>query len=244
MKKLKVCWVSAGISSFMAGYLAGNVDEWIYIDIADQHPDSIRFIRDCENAIGKKIQILKSSEYRNVEECVKVFGGFKNVKGFTPCTNWLKKRVRKEWEDQHKDYEITYVWGFDVNERARADKTIEANPQALHEFPLIDKGLSKEEVHGLFNRVFDFPRPKMYEMGYSNNNCIGCIRGGMGYWNKIRKDFPEVFDSRARLEREVNHSILKDSNGPIFLDELDPSRGNMNTEIMPECGVMCYLNIN
>lgn len=244
MKKLKVCWVSAGISSFMAGYLAGNVDEWIYIDIADQHPDSIRFIKDCENAIGKKIQILKSSEYRNVEECVKVFGGFKHVKGFTPCTNWLKKRVRKEWEDQHKDCEITYVWGFDVNERARADKTTEANPQALHEFPLIDKGLSKEEVHGLFNRVFDFPRPKMYEMGYSNNNCIGCIRGGMGYWNKIRKDFPEVFDSRARLEREVNHSILKDSNGPIFLDELDPNRGNMNTEIMPECGVMCYLNIN
>lgn len=33
MKKLKVCWVSAGISSFMAGYLAGDVDEWIYIDI-------------------------------------------------------------------------------------------------------------------------------------------------------------------------------------------------------------------
>ena len=58
MKKLKVCWVSAGISSFMAGYLAGDVDgdvdEWIYIDIADQHPDSIRFIKDCENAIGKK----------------------------------------------------------------------------------------------------------------------------------------------------------------------------------------------
>ena len=40
----------------MAGYLAGDVDEWIYIDIKDQHPDSIRFIRDCEAAIGQKIQ--------------------------------------------------------------------------------------------------------------------------------------------------------------------------------------------
>ena len=39
----------------MAGYLAGDVDEWIYIDIKDQHPDSIRFIRDCEAAIGQKI---------------------------------------------------------------------------------------------------------------------------------------------------------------------------------------------
>ena len=44
----------------MAGYLAGNVDEWIYIDIADQHPDSIRFIHDCEKAIGKKIEIVKA----------------------------------------------------------------------------------------------------------------------------------------------------------------------------------------
>lgn len=97
MKKLKICWVSAGISSFMAGYLAGDVDEWIYIDIADQQEDSIRFIKDCEKAIGKKIQVLKSSQYRCVEDCVRTFGGFRNsVNGFAPCTNWLKKRVRKE----------------------------------------------------------------------------------------------------------------------------------------------------
>ena len=88
----------------MAGYLAGNVDEWIYIDIADQHTDSIRFIHDCEKAIEKEIQIMKSNEYKSVEECVRAFGGFRNPSnGFAPCTNWLKKRVRKEWEEQHKD---------------------------------------------------------------------------------------------------------------------------------------------
>ena len=45
--------VTAGVSSFIAGYLAGNVDEWIYIDIVDQHPDSLRFISDCEKIIGQ-----------------------------------------------------------------------------------------------------------------------------------------------------------------------------------------------
>ena len=64
MTKLKVCWISAGISSFMAEYLAGNVDKWIYIDIPDQHKDSIRFIKDCEKAISKKIQIVKSNELK------------------------------------------------------------------------------------------------------------------------------------------------------------------------------------
>ena len=58
----------------MAGYLAGNVDEWIYIDIADQHTDSIRFIKDCEKAIGKEIEIVKSNEYKSVEECVRKLG--------------------------------------------------------------------------------------------------------------------------------------------------------------------------
>lgn len=87
----------------MAGYIAGDVDEWIYIDINDQHPDSMRFIKDCEAAIGQKIQILQSKEYRSVEECVRAFGGFRASNGFAPCTNWMKKRVRKEWELEHKE---------------------------------------------------------------------------------------------------------------------------------------------
>ena len=238
MKKLKVCWISAGVSSFMAGWLAGDVDKWIYIDIDDQHEDSMRFIKDIEKAIGKEVEILRSEQYRTVEECVFAFGGFKNPwNNFAPCTNWLKKRVRKAWEAAHEDYDLTYVWGFDLKEKNRAERTVEANPQASHEFPLIEKNLSKEEVHGLFERTFDFKRPLMYDMGYPNNNCIGCVKGGAGYWNRIRKDFPEVFKNRAELERKVGYSILKGT----YLDELDPNKGNMNTEIFPDCGIMCYL---
>lgn len=237
-EKLRVCWMSAGVSSFMAGYLAGDIDEWIYIDIADQHPDSMRFIKDCEKVIGKEIKILKSDEYSTVEQCVLAFGGFRNVyTSFAPCTNWLKKRVRKQWEQEHNQYDLTYVWGFDQNESKRAERTIEANPQAEHEFPLIEKNLSKQDVHALLEDL-GIKRPKMYDLGYPNNNCIGCVKGGMGYWNRIRKDFPDVFLQRSALERKVGHSILKE----CYLDELDPKRGNMDTEIFPECGIMCYIN--
>lgn len=78
----------------------------------------------------------------------------------------------------------------------------------------------------------------MYDLGYRNNNCIGCVKGGMGYWNKIRIDFPEVFERMAKLEREIGHSCI---NG-IFLDELELGRGRMEDEIIPDCSVMCYLN--
>ena len=79
----------------------------------------------------------------------------------------------------------------------------------------------------------------MYDLGYSNNNCVGCVKGGAGYWNKIRKDFPEVFKARAEMEREIGHSILKD----CFLDELPEDKGKMSAEVMEECSILCQLAI-
>lgn len=225
----------------MAGYIAGDVDDWIYIDIADQDEDSLRFIRDCEKVIGKEIQIMRSSQYHCVDDCYRAFGGFKDARnGFAPCTNWLKKRVRKQWEWEHQNDELIYVWGFDAKEKRRAEATIEANPQAEHEFPLIDRNLSKQDVHAMLQNL-GIKRPRLYDMGYPNNNCMPCCKGGAGYWNKIRIDFPELFERRVKLERELGYAMLKDKNGPLFLDTLDPHRGNMNMEIFPECGVMCYI---
>ena len=199
-KKLKVCWLSAGVSSFIAGYLADNVDEFIYIDIDNQHQDSMRFIKDCEKTLGKKVEILKS-QYATKENVIRQFRFINSPYG-AKCTEILKKRVRKQWEQQHAEYDITYVWGFDANEKHRADRLEQTMIEFEHEFPLIEKNLSKQDAHALLDRL-GIKRPVMYDMGYNNNNCIGCVKGGMGYWNKIRVDFPEVFDEMAKLEREI-----------------------------------------
>lgn len=234
-EKIKVCWLSAGVSSFVAGYLANGVDEYIYIDIEDQHPDSMRFVRDCEKALKKPIQILRSP-LGNVENAIRQAGFINRPVVGSYCTKLLKKRPRKEWELLHKDFDITYVWGFDARERNRALRLQESMPEFEHEFPLIDKMLSKEDAHAILDRL-GIRRPLMYDLGYQNNNCVGCVKGGMGYWNKIRVDFPKVFERMAKLEREVGSSCI---NG-VYLDELDPCRGRMEDEIMLDCGVMCYL---
>lgn len=100
-------------------------------------------------------------------------------------------------------------------------------------------GINDEWLENIFDRklILGLKRPIMYDMGYRNNNCVGCIRGGMGYWNKIRVDFPEVFARRAKQEREIGHSYI---NG-VFLDELDPTRGNINDEVMEDCTIACQL---
>lgn len=244
-KKLKVCWISSGVSSFVAGYLERDtIDKFIYIHIDDQEGDSLRYIKDCEKVLGKEVEIIQSKQYKNVEQAVLAFGGFTNRgTGFFPCTGWLKKRVRKEWEYDHRDYDITYVWGMDLNETRRAKNIKETMIEFEHVFPLIDRQITKQDAHGI-SASLGIKRPHMYDMGYNNNNCVGCVKGGMGYWNKIRVDFPDVFESRAKLERTVGNTILKEPDGtPIWLDELDPSRGRMSEEIMEDCGIFCYLNM-
>jgi hypothetical protein len=231
---MRVCWFSAGVSSFVAALLS-KPDEIIYIDIDDQHPDSMRFVHDCESALGKEIKILRS-QYGSVENAVRAFGFIASPYG-AKCTDVLKKRVRKEWESQQTE-PITHIWGMDCAERNRAEQIRNAMPNVGHEFPLIEKMLTKADAHGIC-AMQGVKRPAMYDLGYSNNNCIGCVKGGMGYWNKIRIDFPEVFQGRARLERDVGHSCI---NG-VFLDELDPNAGRMSDEILPECGIFCEILI-
>lgn len=54
MAGVKVCWFSTGISSFVACYLSKDIDEIIYTHVPNQHPDSLRFLHDCEKLLGRK----------------------------------------------------------------------------------------------------------------------------------------------------------------------------------------------
>ena len=231
---VKVSWFSTGISSFVACYLAEDIDEIIYTHVANQHPDSLRFLHDCEKILGRKITILQSDRYRDVDDVIEKTRCINTPYG-APCTRLLKRDVRKKWEQEHPDHHI-YVWGFDRNETNRAKRIEKSMSDYEHEFPLTEHNLSKEDAHGFAERL-GLKRPVMYDMGYLNNNCIGCVKGGAGYWNKIRVDFPNVFERRARQEREIGHSCIRG----VFLDELDPDRGNMNQEVMEECGIFCQL---
>jgi len=47
--------------------------------------------------------------------------------------------------------------------------------------------------------------PKMYQLGFRNNNCFktGCVQGGIGYWQKMERDFPEKFEAMAEMEHKL-----------------------------------------
>ena len=229
---MRVSWLSGGVSSFVATYLA-KPDRAIYISIANQHPDTLRFIADCAKLLDCPVEVIGDMRFAQSIDQVIAKRRYINGAAGAACTTELKKRVRQEWERQNATPDLTYIWGFDADERHRAERTRAASEFGV-EFPLIERNLSKQNVHAIAQDL-GIKRPAMYELGYSNNNCIGCVKGGKGYWNRIRKDFPEVFERRAKQEREIGHSCIKG----CFLDELDPNAGRFETEIMPACSFDC-----
>jgi len=69
------------------------------------------------------------------------------------------------------------------------------------------------------------------------------VKGGAGYWNRIRVDFPEVFARMAALERSLDVAIPKKTVSGrrlrVFLDELPSHAGRYEAEPAVECGVGC-----
>jgi len=210
-----------------------KVDHIIYQHIDDQHVDTLRFVKDCSEWFNEPIEVHQSP-LKSVENACRFRSYINGIRG-AACSRMLKRELRVQWEHDNSTLgRLRYVWGFDCTERGRIDRIIHTMPYVDHLFPLRDAGITKAEAHGYLKKV-GIPRPTMYDLGYPNNNCIGCVKGGMGYWNKIRIDFPKVFAARSALERLIGGTCI---NG-TYLDELDTSRGKDSPIIVPDCGAMC-----
>lgn len=237
---ITVSYFSAGVSSAVATKLMiGQIDRIIYTHIDDQHSDTMRFVRDCEAWFGKPVEIMQSP-LKSVENACRAASFIRHPKEGAVCTRLLKRRVRKEFE-MNNEGQMRIVWGMDSEESDRTENLQVTMPNHEHVCPLAEKGICKAEAHEIL-KASGIKRPAMYDLGYHNNNCIGCLKGGMGYWNKIRIDFPDVFAARSKMERDIGFPILGHY---TFLDELDPERGRHEGPICDDCGLMCELmNLN
>lgn len=226
-------WFSCGAASACAAKLTLEQypdAEVLYCDtLAFEHPDNRRFITDVEKWTGKEIKILKSEKYKDIFDVFDRTGWLVGISG-ARCTLELKRSVREKYQEATD----THVFGFGIDEQKRIDRFVEANPELYLYFPLAEAGMNKQSCLDMLMQA-GIDLPTMYKLGYKNNNCIGCVKGAKGYWNKIRVDFPEAFERMSKQERKMNVRINRD----VFLDELNPSAGNYKSELETECGVVC-----
>lgn len=233
-----VCWFSCGATSAVAASLALKKfpdAEVVYCDTGSEHPDNHRFLKDCEKWLGKTITILKSAKYANVDEVIEQTRYLVGPTG-ARCTTELKKKQRMSYQLP----DDLQIFGFDATENKRATEFIGRNRELCLWFPLLERELTKQDCLTII-RDSGIELPITYNLGFRNANCLGCVKGGAGYWNKIRIHFPEVFHRRAKQERMLGIAILRKNGNPLFLDELPADMGNYEFEPSWECGLSCGL---
>ena len=244
---------SCGATSAVAGWLTcRDYDtEVIYADTASEHPDNMRFLLDCEEKLfnGQKVKILKSSKYFDIFD---VFERHRFLSGpaGAKCTTEMKKKPIRDYLGSRIMTELQ-VFGYDTGEAGRIERFRQNNPEVNLKLPLIERGLSKADCLSiLIDKGIELPA--MYKLGYSNSNCIGCVKGSLKYWAAIKIDFPEIFDWYAKFERQIgaelpdgtrkggaiNKRYVKGERVRVFLDEL-PDDIKPGRDLDISCGYSC-----
>lgn len=242
-----ICWYSDGAASAVAAKLmvdAGHPCRIIKTETNSEHPDNKRFRKEVIEWLGQPVEILHNKKYRDLDDCIEKSRFLRGPKG-ARCTLELKKKVRWNLEELDK----IHVFGYtaDKKDEARAIRLIESNPEYKIINPLIEQGITKADCLQILRKA-GIKIPVMYELGFNNNNCLGCLKAETAsYWLLTKKHFPEVFQKRAKQERELGYALCRINKVPVFLDELEQylaNRGKVKGQLsldIPEmnCDFMC-----
>lgn len=208
--------------------------------IKNEHPDSRRFLADCEKWFGQTITVVRDQKFN--ADALEVFRRVRYIKGRhgAACTMRIKRGLLRTIE-QPGD---ALVLGFTAEEQDRWDDFQADFPDRPAIVPLIERGLTKEDCKAMVIRA-GIELPAMYRLGYDNANCIGCVKGGLGYFRAIREDFPEEFAALAQVEADIGEGawILRHRSGPLKgqrfpLTQLPPGPVD-RAEPLPSCGLFC-----
>lgn len=210
--------------------------------LLNEHSDNRRFAVEAERWFGRPITVLRDEKYG--ADVIQVFRREQYMKGprGAPCSRALKRRVIDAWRQP----DDAIVLGFTAEEAERYEDFIEHNPGLQVFAPLIDAGLGKEDCKAMVLRA-GIELPLMYRLGYDNANCIGCVKGGEGYWRAIREDFPEVFEVNCLVQDDIGPGswFLRYRSGP-HKDERFPLRDlpaglAVRNEGLPACSFFCEM---
>jgi len=264
MRDKIIAWWSGGVTSAVTCQLCIDIYgldnvRIIFIDTQNEDDDTYRFLSDCEKQYGKKIEIITEIgiEYSNIQDVWKQHKSL-NVANGAICSYKLKRRVREKWEKLNTW--DAQAFGFELDEVKRAKSMKLNHPQTKPIFPLLMYGLNKKDCIKMIE-TWNIEVPMMYKLGFHNNNCFktGCVQGGIGYWQKMKRDFPEKFDKMAEVEHELTNlkdkpiTMLKDQSkdgGLVFLKphpkypqikDISMMKGREPKPLM-ECNGFCGIN--
>lgn len=181
----------------------------LFHDTKTEDKDTYRFLK----AVAKhfKFPITERSDGRSVVELERDEGILaSNVAAF--CSRILKLEQREKYFDELKKQgidDITLVLGFHANEWKRIQNhTMRAEKEGYKvRFLLAEKRISKQFCADYFRVTLGIPLPRMYEWS-DHANCVGCRRGGAGYWKAVLANAPDAFAEVVKQEKLLTPSTM------------------------------------
>lgn len=262
MKDKIISWWSGGITSAVACKL--SIDLYgkdncriIFIDTKNEDDDTYRFMDDCSKWYDLPIETITSDKHESVQDVWLKYKALNNASGAV-CSSEMKRQVREKWQ-KNNSWEHQ-VFGFELDEAKRAKGMVLNHSKTKPIFPLMMYGLTKKDCIKIVEAAGIEP-PNMYKLGFLNNNCFktGCVQGGIGYWQKMKRDFPDKFDKMAEMEHRITNekgkpiTMLKDQSkngGLVFLKphpdypqmkDISMMKGREPKPLM-ECNGFCGVN--
>lgn len=235
------CGAASAVATKIAIGRYGDRVEVVNAFIAKEHPDNRRFLADCERWLGRKITVLRDERYDADPVKVWIAHRFIVSRQGAKCSKLLKGKVL----DSYQRPGDVMVLGYTAEEAGRLDRFIDANAHVKVIAPLIEDGLTKKAC---FERLAaaGILLPKPYREGFHNSNCLDCPKGGMGYWNKIRRHYPENYEEAAQVQDLLGPGSYffrdRKTKERISLRMLDPNAGRFEDEMPVECGGLCELS--
>jgi hypothetical protein len=207
--------------------------------IKEEHEDNDRFSADCERWFGHAITILRDQKYG--ASVIEVFKAKRYLNGRfgAPCRKALKGDVL---EAAGLPGDI-WVLGYTAEEEDRLNRFVDANNGQKVICPLIERGLMKADCLAMVERA-GIELPKMYQLGYNNNNCRCCVKGGEGYFNRQRVDFPDNFVALADVQEAIGPGAFifrdRETGERYSLRNLPPDKGR-HKEPEISCSFWCAM---
>lgn len=189
----------------------------VFIDTKNEDSTTYNFKTHCEHWYKKEIETIFNDKWECIEDVWEHYLSL-NVATGAICSTELKRIVRQDFQMKNNFSYQAFGYDCDKKEIERA-KAMKINyPDSRPIFPLIYQLISKGEAIKILQKN-DVIIPLSYQIGYSNNNCLGtgCVKGGIGYWQKFKIDFPLRFDKMA--EREHKYTNLKGQPVTICKDQ-------------------------
>lgn len=198
---------SGGAASFAAACLA--VEKYgrenvmlVFCDTMIEDADLYRFIGEAVAALGCEFVHLKDGR-----DPWQVFADnkYQGNTRLAHCTIDLKGRVFARWlTSNFGPADCVIHFGFDWSESHRLDGARNNwAPYTCEALLCHPPYLSRQQVFNFLDD-HDIEPPRLYEMGFSHNNCGGfCVKAGQAHFKLLLEKLPEVYAHHEKKQEQL-----------------------------------------